>query len=622
MSTTTTTTKDTTTTTNHSDLTQRMEKLLRDNQVLKTQKERATRDNESFRTQAVAQLKTLQNNLSEKKKLIKSLRLEVTTNTTAAATNTQKNRQLRELETIRSELARKNARIRQIEDEQITIKKKHKKEKQTWQTETRTLTEDYQHMTSSHTTALEQIELYQTQQNEHVQLHHVLQKKYTSLKKNYQNVLQMKLDIETERDEMSNQLTKERVAVETERRQRHELISKAEQDAITKRQKLSRRVTKLTNDLNDKNELYIKTNDKLKNVKNKYNSVVFQVKELNIELVNIKQEKMEKEKVASQSMDAMLAKHHIHIDELRKVHDIQLQRMLENNTTTDNSSFNDSNKNEDKKNNSNQLTSTKKAVQNTTSNVDNEGTNMQTENDGEKNDVTELRLEKTVLEQKIVVLENGTETLRKIHAARIVEMTKNHKETIQEILKDSNNINHNLKYLNNSTNNDTTTTATAAATNNNNNNTTNINDLNGDGGRDKNALNIQYTINTNRLNAPSPLTMDKYEASISVRENKQNAPENNTLTTSSGTSSNSSSGTSSGSNLSNSLNSSPSSYDRQLRHKYRTTLRELSHVTKNMDRMVNERTSYISQITSMDLQMKAMQELVSLYIKYTQKFEF
>ena len=35
-----------------------MEKLLRDNQVLKTQKERATRDNESFRTQAVAQLKT------------------------------------------------------------------------------------------------------------------------------------------------------------------------------------------------------------------------------------------------------------------------------------------------------------------------------------------------------------------------------------------------------------------------------------------------------------------------------------------------------------------------------------------------------------------------------------
>ena len=68
MSTTTTTTKDTTTTTNHSDLTQRMEKLLRDNQVLKTQKERATRDNESFRTQAVAQLKTLQNNLSDHKK--------------------------------------------------------------------------------------------------------------------------------------------------------------------------------------------------------------------------------------------------------------------------------------------------------------------------------------------------------------------------------------------------------------------------------------------------------------------------------------------------------------------------------------------------------------------------
>jgi hypothetical protein len=74
-----------------------------DNQVLKTQKERATRDNESFRTQAVAQLKTLQNNLSEKKKLIKSLRLEVTTNTTAAATNTQKNRQLRELETMEKE---------------------------------------------------------------------------------------------------------------------------------------------------------------------------------------------------------------------------------------------------------------------------------------------------------------------------------------------------------------------------------------------------------------------------------------------------------------------------------------------------------------------------------------
>ena len=132
--------------------------------------------------------------------------------------------------------------------------------------------------------------------------------------------------------------------------------------------------------------------------------------------------------------------------------------------------------------------------------------------------------------------------------------------------------------------------------------------------------------------AGSPLTLDKFEASMAVsRENKQHSPPNKTISgetsgvasgeTSSETSGNiggeaeARSGASGGSGESefgvSGGGEKDSSYNRQLRHHHQTTLRELAHARAACARMASERTSYSSQIVSMDVQMRAMQELVA-----------
>ena len=118
-STTTTSTSTTTIISEQDELRAHIQKLELENNVLQKQTERATQDSESFRNQAVSQLQSLQKNVSDKNKLIKSLKngLKVAAAAAAAstpATTTTNSKTsaatLRELETMRSELVRANAR--------------------------------------------------------------------------------------------------------------------------------------------------------------------------------------------------------------------------------------------------------------------------------------------------------------------------------------------------------------------------------------------------------------------------------------------------------------------------------------------------------------------------------
>ena len=61
----------------YSDMASRLEKILRDNQVLRNQKERATRESESFRTQALQQIQNFRTNITNKNITIKRLTKEI-----------------------------------------------------------------------------------------------------------------------------------------------------------------------------------------------------------------------------------------------------------------------------------------------------------------------------------------------------------------------------------------------------------------------------------------------------------------------------------------------------------------------------------------------------------------
>ena len=96
--------------------------------------------------------------------------------------------------------------------------------------------------------------------------------------------------------------------------------------------------------------------------------------------------------------------------------------------------------------------------------------------------------------------------------------------------------------------------------------------------------------------AGSPLTLDKFEASMAVsRENKQHSPPNERISrdeadSRSGGSGGAESESGSGSRLTATLSREggeldSSSYDRQLRHHHQTTLRELAHARAACTRM-------------------------------------
>jgi hypothetical protein len=209
-----TTTTTTTTISEQEELRARIQKLELENNVLKKQTERATQDSESFRNQAVSQLQSLQKNVADKNKLIKSLKNGLKVAAAAAAASTPA-----------AGLTEMDLRKRLQESEDAT-------------------------------------ELYRTQQEESVhrqhqwsqeldrmrELYRVLDEKNKNEKILYEKKLQMK---EKERLNVVESLTSERVLVETERRQRHAMISKAESDHVARRQKLTRKLKKTSKELND-----------------------------------------------------------------------------------------------------------------------------------------------------------------------------------------------------------------------------------------------------------------------------------------------------------------------------------------------------------------------------------
>jgi hypothetical protein len=459
----------------------------------------------------------------------------------------------RELETVKSDLARANARVRQLEDDSKATIKKYRIESKNLNSRISALRDEKEETKNHLNETKESLELYRKQQEEFVNIQNKYNNKIIEYKKKILQITSEKSEIDIERQKISEELTRERIVVETERRQRHELISKSESDSITKRQKLSRRVTKLTNELQtNKNDL-MKMKDQNNKMKIEMMKLLETTEAAEKNYIEI-QKKCQKEKEEhTVAIDNLLKEHHEHVTQLRLNHDMKIQKCKENMITS----------------------STVSSVA---------GENDGVEDDSIK-DVQIMREKMKKLEMNVASLEKSLETLRKVHAARVSELIKRHKSTIKSLTGDV------LK---------------------------------------KDKQQEEPTIATN-MNTPakrlllsgSPMTMDKFEASLIHNDDINDA---NTLTKKSNkeqlstTSFNASLPSSSSSSTTNSITTSssgeqflpnsPSSYYRQLKLHHQTTLREFSQTRLNCERMIAERTSYISQISSMDVQMKAMQELV------------
>ena len=564
-------TASTDTTSTDVDIQVQLQKLQQDNAVLRKQKLRATKDNESFRNQAVSQLESLQKSVAKKNTRIKTLRIEIKTATaassashTAPATATATTR---ELETTRSNLARANARIRQVEDDVKQLTKKHRLERQELHTAVHTTQQQAQQAHQAHLASEEHIALYRTQQEESVTVQHAYKQRTTALKQQVVGLTSDNSALDLERCRLREELTRERVAVETERRQRHELISKAEQDAIAKRQKLSRRVTKLTTEgLEAKASLKV---CKEKNVQLQHELLTMlrttEASEKKVQQMHTTLGKERQEQ--SRIVDRMLLEHQEHVVALRQTQEMKLKRAREDVAMKGSgvglvgvSLLSSEEEKED-------------TPEDTPEEREEKERKVRREGASVIHNARAMRQEIKRLEGNVVGLEQSLEHLRKIHAARVSALIQRHKSTMDRM------------------------TAAASSVNQLNRESEQGGEQGGEGERlvvgaggvgtagaaTGASPNARRTINTpakRMLLAGSPMTMDKFEASALGSGGGGDDDDSRASTFAMGAIVGSGS----------SLPHSPSGYNRQLKLHHQTTLRELALSRSNCDRMASERT--------------------------------
>ena len=484
---------------------------------------------------------------------------------------------LRELETARSDLARANAHIRQLEDDNKSSIKKHRTERNEWNGQLVKTKEKYQHVVKLQQRSKEQIELYRQQKEEFVVVQQQRTQETIGLKKQIVELTSEKSTLDLERCRVSEELTRERVLVETERRQRHELISKSEQDAVAKRQKLSRRVTKLTHELSESSQSVHALKQKNKELKVELIDLLKSTEMTEKNMLENEMLRAQEKKQQSNVVDDMLKAHQEHVEALRKTSDMKLKRLKEDHLTR------------------HSTTSTTNTTDNKEEEQEGEKKNQGEENSGIE-EVKAMRFKIKALEHTITGLEQSLEHLRKIHAARVSELIKRHKRTLESFT-------HQQDANPNSSNN------------------SGISD-----NQETTRHNHHYHNNTpakRMLLSGSPMTIDKFEASLvkldpttdsttetTIMPTTPSAPRTSTQVILNHTHEPTSFTSSSSASSFSALPRSPSAYTRQLKMHHQTTLRELAHSRSNCERLNAERTSYVSQISSMDIQMKAMQELV------------
>eukprot|EP00946_MAST-07B_sp_MAST-7B-sp1_P004171 g4171.t1 len=224
-------------------------------EVLRAQRDRAQREGESLRSQAMAQVQSLQKALSAKTLELGQLRDAASREVSAKS------------EATNSDLARALARVQELEDRQKLQARAYRKQRaellhlRATKEKAKAMKQKYAERIAE---AEQQAQDLMRERDEEVkgareEIEHVKAKAQADVANALAQANASQEEAARIQDDLSetksmlqrlkDDYTHSQVAIEKERRDRHELVSKVQQDALSQRQKLARRVAKLTADL-------------------------------------------------------------------------------------------------------------------------------------------------------------------------------------------------------------------------------------------------------------------------------------------------------------------------------------------------------------------------------------